>query len=364
MMRPRYIQGALLLWTARCDESIAVLDALHDDLLERGEDAALPFLTPYRAWAALWSGDVRAAARVVDEARDDAGLADDAAAQALVWGFDALVLAFTGPLERVQPQAQRSLELFGGLQWMSGTIWPMWALGLAALVGGDAATVDAVLGPLAQVLTAMESIDPVLAVFLPDEIEALVELGRLDEAAAFSAWLTTRAASVGSVWGRAAACRCEGLVAGARGEHAAGVASLEGAADQFAALAMPIERARTLVALGRLHRRSKQKRLARLALEEAVRLFDAAGAQLWSARAAAELARVATRRAGERVDRDRGTHRAACCGRVDEPRDRRAGVRQPEDGGSEPRPRLPEARHLLPRPVGTGAGPRRTSVTS
>ena len=160
------------------------------------------------------------------------------------------------------------------------------------MVANKDTAVDDVLGPLARMLTAMESIDPVLAVFLPDEIEALVELGRLDEAEAFSAWLTARAASVGSTWGRAAACRCEGLVAGARGEHSAGVASLEGAADQFATLAMPIERARTLVALGRLHRRSKQKRMARLALEEAVQLFDAAGAQLWSARAAAELARV------------------------------------------------------------------------
>jgi DNA-binding CsgD family transcriptional regulator len=283
MMRPRYIHAALLLWTGRCDESIAVLDALRADLLERGEESPIPFLAPYRTWAALWKGDVPDAVRVVEDAGESASLIGDAAAEAIATGFDALVHAFTGPLERVHTQAQRSLELFGGLQWMSGTIWPLWALGLAALVAGDAAAVDTVLGPLAQMLTTMDSIDPVLAVFLPDEIEALTELGRVDEAETFTQWLTDRATTVGSAWGAAAASRCEGLVACARG--------------RFGSLEMPIERARTLLVIGRLHRRRRQKRLARVALEEAVCLFEAAGATLWEVRAGEEVARVGTRRA-------------------------------------------------------------------
>jgi DNA-binding CsgD family transcriptional regulator len=297
LMRPRYIHGALLLWTARCDESVAVLDALRADLVERGEEGAIPLLAPHRTWAALWRGDVIDAVRVVDDARESASLTGDAAAEAIVTGFDALVLAFTGPLDLVRTQAQRSLELFGGLQWMSGTIWPLWALGLAALVSDDAETVDAVLGPLAHMLTGMESIDPVLAVFLPDEIEALTELGRVDEAEAFTRWLTDRAATVGSAWGAAAASRCQGLVDGARGRNDAALVCLDDAAGQFASLAMPIERARTLLAIGRLHRRRKQKRLARVALEEAVGLFEKSGATLWTTRAGEELARVGTRRA-------------------------------------------------------------------
>jgi DNA-binding CsgD family transcriptional regulator len=60
---------------------------------------------------------------------------------------------------------------------------------------------------------------------------------------------------------------------------------------------MPFERARTLLELGRVQRRRKQKRLARLALEESVAAFDALGAPLWAARGRAELARVTTRRA-------------------------------------------------------------------
>jgi DNA-binding CsgD family transcriptional regulator len=180
---------------------------------------------------------------------------------------------------------------------MSGTIWPLWALGLAALVAGDAPAVDETLGPLAQMLKSMGSIDPVLACFLPEEIEALTELGRVDEADELTAWFAERAERVQSDWGGAAACRCQGLVAAARGEHDSALVVLEEAAQRFEALAMPIERARTLLAIGRTQRRQKQKRLARLALEEALQIFDATGAALWSTRARDELARVATRRA-------------------------------------------------------------------
>jgi DNA-binding CsgD family transcriptional regulator len=50
-----------------------------------------------------------------------------------------------------------------------------------------------------------------------------------------------------------------------------------------------------LLALGVVRRRGKQKRAARQALEQALALFDELGARLWSAKAAAELARIGGR---------------------------------------------------------------------
>jgi DNA-binding CsgD family transcriptional regulator len=58
---------------------------------------------------------------------------------------------------------------------------------------------------------------------------------------------------------------------------------------------MPFERARTILALGQLHRRRKEKRLADERLREALRVFEALGVPLWADRAAAELARVGLR---------------------------------------------------------------------
>jgi DNA-binding CsgD family transcriptional regulator len=58
---------------------------------------------------------------------------------------------------------------------------------------------------------------------------------------------------------------------------------------------MPFARARTCLELGRVQRRRKQKRQARVALEDALTAFERVGTPLWADRARAELARVRTR---------------------------------------------------------------------
>ena len=58
----------------------------------------------------------------------------------------------------------------------------------------------------------------------------------------------------------------------------------------------PFERGRTLLALGSVRRRAREKRAAREALEEASSTFDSLGARLWAARARDELARISGRR--------------------------------------------------------------------
>jgi DNA-binding NarL/FixJ family response regulator len=63
---------------------------------------------------------------------------------------------------------------------------------------------------------------------------------------------------------------------------------------------MPLERGRTLLALGAVQRRRKQRAVARATLNEALRLFETAGAQLWAERAQAEQARVSGRAPGPR----------------------------------------------------------------
>jgi DNA-binding NarL/FixJ family response regulator len=64
---------------------------------------------------------------------------------------------------------------------------------------------------------------------------------------------------------------------------------------------MPFERARTLLVQGRLQRRRKQKRQARLALDEARALFASQGAEAWIDRVDEELSRVAVRRAPDEL---------------------------------------------------------------
>jgi DNA-binding CsgD family transcriptional regulator len=55
-------------------------------------------------------------------------------------------------------------------------------------------------------------------------------------------------------------------------------------------LSMPIERARSLLGLGRIRRRLRRRRDARPALEEALAIFEAAGCSPWAGQAREEIA--------------------------------------------------------------------------
>ena len=59
----------------------------------------------------------------------------------------------------------------------------------------------------------------------------------------------------------------------------------------------PLDRGRTLLALGATQRRAKRRREARETLEEALGVFEGIGAALWAERARAELARISGRAA-------------------------------------------------------------------
>jgi DNA-binding CsgD family transcriptional regulator len=60
-------------------------------------------------------------------------------------------------------------------------------------------------------------------------------------------------------------------------------------------LPVPLERARTLLALGAVQRRAKRKAAARSALDESLAIAGRIGARLWVERARAELQRVGGR---------------------------------------------------------------------
>jgi DNA-binding CsgD family transcriptional regulator len=85
---------------------------------------------------------------------------------------------------------------------------------------------------------------------LPDEIEALIALGRPDEAEALLGRLERRARELDRSSALAAAARCRALLA-AQGDLAAAVSTAELALTEHERLPIPFERARTLLVLAR-----------------------------------------------------------------------------------------------------------------
>jgi DNA-binding NarL/FixJ family response regulator len=97
---------------------------------------------------------------------------------------------------------------------------------------------------------------------------------------------------------RALAARCDGLIHAHGGDLKRAQDSLLQSLHLMNGLEMPLERARSLLAIGIARRRARQKASARQALTEALDIFNAAGASRWAGRAKEELRRAAGARGG------------------------------------------------------------------
>jgi DNA-binding CsgD family transcriptional regulator len=131
----------------------------------------------------------------------------------------------------------------------------------------------------------------------PDLVEALAELGKLDEAREVTAWLETLCSRDEHPWGLASVKRCTGVVqlAGSRYDEQA-AAALAAAGDEYARLGLHLDAGRALLSLGRGQRRFKKWGGARSSLEQAAAVFERIGSPGWAAEAQAQLSRVGARR--------------------------------------------------------------------
>jgi DNA-binding CsgD family transcriptional regulator len=298
MMRPRVIQGMLQLWTGEVGEARRTLAAMHADLVARGQEGAAPMLAQYLVWAQVWGGELGPAAQAAAGAVEAAELLDDPAVSAIALSASALVHAYDGHSQVARGEAGAALAHFERLGWRSGVIWPLWALGLADLADGNPAGVHGLLGPLAEQVVLMGPTDPVLRMFVPDEVEALVALGALDLADEYLQPFEHSAAELDRAWAIAAAGRCRGALEAARGAQDDAAAAFERALAAHDAADMPLERARTQLLAGEAFRRFRRRGRAKEMLEAARATFEAAGAPAWAARARDGLARLGRPGAG------------------------------------------------------------------
>jgi DNA-binding NarL/FixJ family response regulator len=130
---------------------------------------------------------------------------------------------------------------------------------------------------------------------LPDAVETLVALGRLDEAEVLTARLEGQALALEHAWATPASQRCRGLILAARSDLDHAIELLESSQDSFGRIGFPFDRARSLLTLGDALRRAGRRRLAATKLEEAQTIFGRLGAPLWHERAATELRRASPR---------------------------------------------------------------------
>ncbi len=230
----------------------------------------------------------------------------------------ALVEAYHGSVNAARAAAVALIELGErrGLVWL--VLQGRAVLGFVALSCGDAHGAHTECGSVLNHLRELGIREWGWVHLAWSELDALVELGELGEAAALADELWSHGEAVDRPLALATAARGRGLVRAARGDLAGARAELERSLVEHDRLGWPFEQARTLLVLGVILRRAKYKRAARETLQRALAIFDGLGARLWSAKATAELARIGGRpeRAGSLTATERRVAQLVAGGRT------------------------------------------------
>jgi DNA-binding CsgD family transcriptional regulator len=294
LRHPEWLHGLLLQWEGRLPEARDRLQALHDETVARGNEQSLPFVLFHLARTQLLLGDWTSARRSAEACArttiDSGQESERPYAAAIV----ALVQAHLGDVDRARAEIAAALDLSERFAVRPAAIEMLATRGFIELSLGNYDDAERVLEQVAAATHETGLLEPGLFRYHGDAIEAKVALGRLDEAATLLAATQTQASELDRAWLHLIEARCRALLAAARGDlDSAAQVLIEAIHDD--ASGQPFEHARTLLVLGSVHRRNRQKRAARDALVAAVDQFDRLGAGRWSERARAELSRVGGR---------------------------------------------------------------------
>jgi DNA-binding CsgD family transcriptional regulator len=256
-----------------------------------------------RQWAVLqlitingWAGRFARALEYAAEARAISEQTHEIQYRGMVESYAALIEADTGLLEQARRSGEEGLRDARSVGDESYTIGNLAALGHLELVRGDMRAASSHLRELPERVARTGEIGRSRD-FSADAIEALIGVGDLDLARRYSheyldvlPRLNRR--SFVAAW------RSAGLLAAAAGDRTDAIDALERAVAADGDPPMyPMERARTLLALGSVQRQALQRRAARQTLERALAIFEGLGAPPWAQKAREELRRISGRRA-------------------------------------------------------------------
>ncbi|WP_345418756.1 helix-turn-helix transcriptional regulator, partial [Actinomycetospora chlora] len=292
MTRPTLIAGLLLSWTGELDRARDALLAVRRRALATGAEADLLFPAFHHVILECWRGDLAAAE---DLARDTAERAEQlggTVAAAIAASVSATAASYAGRLDEAREGARRAVVLLADGSAVAATVWPLITLGFTELSAGDAAAAAEVLGPMAEATRAMGYGEPLAAPFVPDAVEALVGAGRVDEARPLVDDLQRAGRALDRPWALALGGRCRGLLLAADGDLDGAAAALTEALAEHDGVAVPVERARTQLALAGVEGRRSRRRAASEHAEAAAGTLERIGAAAWAARARTEAGRL------------------------------------------------------------------------
>jgi DNA-binding CsgD family transcriptional regulator len=274
------------------DKARALLDGEYRKWCERDEPRSSRALWGL-AWVEFWAGRWAVAAEYAARARDIS----------VQYGLEvpqdhlpiAVIAVHLGQLELACAHSERALELS---QEQFGMRPPqhMAVLGLVARWSGALSDAMDWLGEAERQAAAFGWGEPSVRWWSGDQIELLLELGRIEDASRVLDVWEADAARVARESVLAHATRCRGLIATALGEVDRADSLLGRAVEQHDEVGDPFGTARALLALGIVRRRARKKRGAREAIQAALDGFVELGAATWVEKARSELGSIGGRR--------------------------------------------------------------------
>jgi DNA-binding CsgD family transcriptional regulator len=206
----------------------------------------------------------------------------------------ARIAVHRGQLDLARETSTRALEL-AEQQFGLHPPYHLSVIGLVALWGGDASTGAEWLGRAHSRALELGWFDPAHRPWTDDYVEALLELGRIDEAVEVLDTWEAGARRLGRQRVLAHVTRCRGQIAAARGDIHEAMRLVDDAVARHEEVGDPYGRARALLALGVIRRRARQKRPARDAILAALAGFEQLGAETWIERCKSELGSIGGR---------------------------------------------------------------------
>ena len=293
--QPRWVVAVYWWWT----DAVELARQANREMLERAHELGDESSAPY---VLVLLGSTECTLGLLDDALERAlegqDLATQSGQQTLVayhLALEALVRAQRGEPDAARAAALRALELAPETGGRPAELLANGALGQLDLSVGDCVAAVERLTPSLEFVRRERFAEPAAIRFVVDAIEALIELGRHEETLELLDWYEGNARRLERASALAACLRCRGLLAGQAGLLDDAIAAYREALRWHERVDIPLERGRTLLALGAAQRRTKQRREARTTLEEALGLFERLGFAIWADRARTELRRISGR---------------------------------------------------------------------
>jgi DNA-binding NarL/FixJ family response regulator len=288
------MQNAILLaWTGKLEQAHTEMLSIRQRCIEYGEENDLVFVAFHSVLLEIWRGNFTGAGVIAEDAIERALQLGGEIALFVAFTIRATLAAYAGRADEARRDALEAIAASqrGGANLLAE--WPTATLGFLEVSLGNYRAALSALEPLLTALDATPRGSESNTIwFVPDAVEALIQLGRLADAEPLVGRLERNGRRLHWEWMVAVSARCRAMLLAAHGDLEAADAVAQEAMAAHDRLPIPFDRARTQLLLGQLQRRQRHKGVAAATLREALATFEDLDTPLWAERTRAELART------------------------------------------------------------------------